>query len=86
MPVGNTRPETTGTGETHHHHAALHGDDDTATRTYRHGDDLRRVHWKSTARTGQLMVRREEQPHHRHAGEVAIRIAYPDQLRSGIDR
>ena len=25
-------------------------------------DDLRRVHWRSTARVGELMVRREEQP------------------------
>ena len=32
-------------------------------RGYRHGDDLRRVHWRSTARYGELMVRREEQPH-----------------------
>ncbi len=31
-------------------------------RGYRRGDDLRRVHWRSTARYGELMVRREEQP------------------------
>jgi uncharacterized protein (DUF58 family) len=42
--------------------AAMAGDDDAAPRAYRHGDDLRRVHWRSTARTGDLMVRREETP------------------------
>jgi hypothetical protein len=31
-------------------------------REYRLGDDLRRVHWRSTAHSGELMVRREEQP------------------------
>jgi uncharacterized protein (DUF58 family) len=36
------------------------GEDDAAPRPYRDGDGLRRVHWRSTARYGQLMVRREE--------------------------
>lgn len=35
-------------------------DDDVATREYRHGDPLRRVHWPTTARRGELMVRQEE--------------------------
>jgi uncharacterized protein (DUF58 family) len=36
--------------------------EDTTVREYRRGDDLRRVHWRSTARAGMLMVRGEEQP------------------------
>ena len=36
------------------------GEDDAAPRTYHDGDSLHRVHWKSTARYGRLMVRREE--------------------------
>lgn len=39
-----------------------HGADDGSVRQYRHGDDLRRVHWRSTAHRDELMVRAEEQP------------------------
>ncbi|WP_007519226.1 MULTISPECIES: DUF58 domain-containing protein [Pseudofrankia] len=42
--------------------SALHGEDEVTTRPYRSGDDLRRVHWRTTARVGELMVRREEKP------------------------
>lgn len=37
------------------------GQDDVLLRDYRMGDDVRRVHWRSTAKFGELMVRREEQ-------------------------
>lgn len=36
------------------------GDDFFALRPYAPGDDLRRVHWPSTARLGELLVRQEE--------------------------
>jgi uncharacterized protein (DUF58 family) len=39
-----------------------HGEDDAIVREYRQGDDLRRVHWRSTARRDELMVRVEERP------------------------
>jgi uncharacterized protein (DUF58 family) len=38
------------------------GSDDVGTRPYRPGDEVRRVHWRTTARIGELSVRREEQP------------------------
>ncbi len=37
------------------------GSPDVTIREYRLGDDLRRIHWPSSARVDQLMVRREEQ-------------------------
>jgi uncharacterized protein (DUF58 family) len=37
-----------------------HGSDFYAVRDYRTGDDLRRVHWPSTARHDELMIRQEE--------------------------
>jgi uncharacterized protein (DUF58 family) len=56
-----------GNGEGRTRIAAAAGDDDVGTRPYRDGDELRRVHWRSTARYGELMVRREEQQLRNHA-------------------
>ncbi|MGW5677151.1 DUF58 domain-containing protein [Streptomyces sp. NPDC003860] len=62
LPPVQLAGESAGYGEGHRRSLALAGDDDIIPRAYRYGDDLRRVHWRSTARFGELMVRREEQP------------------------
>ncbi len=59
---GPTGGQWGGTGEALQGMAAASGEHDVAIREYRQGDDLRRVHWRSTARRGELMVRRDEQP------------------------
>jgi len=38
------------------------GETDVIVRHYRQGDDLRKVHWRSTARRDEIMVRVEERP------------------------
>jgi uncharacterized protein (DUF58 family) len=62
LPPVRLAGEASGYGESRTRALALAGDDDVIPRGYRHGDDLRRVHWRSTAKYGELMVRREEQP------------------------
>lgn len=59
--------------------AATFEADDVTTRTYRHGDEIRRVHWPATARRGQLIVRQEERPTRRRA--VLIFDDRPGRLR-----
>lgn len=66
------------------------GMDFRGLREYEMGDDLRRVHWRSTARTGELMLRQDEMPwetrstilldtrpaaHHAESFERAVEIA-----------
>ena len=62
LPAVALSGEWGGAGHSTSRSVATHGDDDVATREYRHGDDLRRIHWRTTARRGELTVRREEQP------------------------
>ncbi|MER0245051.1 DUF58 domain-containing protein [Streptomyces sp. HSW2009] len=62
LPAVRLSGEAAGYGDGRYRSLALAGEDDVIPRGYRHGDDLRRVHWRSTARHGELMVRREEQP------------------------
>jgi uncharacterized protein (DUF58 family) len=63
MPLSRTVISRTwaGEGEGRARLTAAAGEDDVVPREYRDGDELRRVHWRSTARYGELMVRREEQ-------------------------
>ncbi|SDQ53869.1 DUF58 domain-containing protein [Quadrisphaera sp. DSM 44207] len=60
-------PGWAGAGEAARRALVSAGDRDVTTREYRSGDDLRRVHWRSSARRGELMVRQDEQPRSRRA-------------------
>ena len=68
-PLSSNRQPSSGVGSEGEqaHLIALHGEDDVTIREYRDGDDLRRIHWPATARTGDLMVRQEDRPAQRRA-------------------
>lgn len=67
-PLPSTGPigSWTGAGDNRPQPYTVGSAADSTVREYRQGDDLRRVHWPSTARTGELMVRGEEQPWQSH--------------------
>ena len=61
LPRARLGTSWVGEGEGRPRASSAAGEDDVVPRAYRDGDELRRVHWRSTARYGELMVRREEQ-------------------------
>lgn len=74
-----------------HQQRSSPNEDELMTREYRAGDPLRRVHWKASARHGELMVRQEEQRSHarahlildtRHGGYRDVQRATPTEPAS----
>ncbi|HET7489079.1 MAG TPA: DUF58 domain-containing protein [Acidimicrobiales bacterium] len=61
-PLPLTRGNDPHAGADHPTALASAGEDFYALREYELGDDLRRVHWKATARLGELMIRQDEMP------------------------
>ncbi len=53
-------PTGMGTGLSRARHLSRAGEDFYTMRPYQEGDDLRRIHWPSVARTGQLMIRQDQ--------------------------
>jgi uncharacterized protein (DUF58 family) len=77
VPVPHTSGDDPHAGADHPSALGRTGEDFYALRPYVVGDDLRRVHWKSTARRDELMVRQDELP---WQGRVTVLL---DVRRSG---
>jgi uncharacterized protein (DUF58 family) len=81
LPVGPVPAPTSDTGA-RSARSRSRSDDDVVTREYRQGDALRRVHWRVTARQGELMVRQDE-PQAGPRSRLVIdtqRTGYPDAV------
>ncbi|MEN3314995.1 MAG: hypothetical protein V7605_1229, partial [Acidimicrobiaceae bacterium] len=75
-PAGHTRGDDPTSGVPRPASVGPNGEDLYGLRPYEMGDDLRRVHWPSTARTGELVVRQLELPWQGRA-TVLLDIRHP---------
>jgi uncharacterized protein (DUF58 family) len=62
LPMPTAQGHDPHSGAQHPRALLGHGEDFYALRPYEVGDDLRRVHWASTARVDDLMIRQDEMP------------------------
>ena len=60
LTPGGPPADRAGSGPSAVYRLAPAGDEFYAVREYESGDDLRKIHWHSVARTGQLMIRQDE--------------------------
>ena len=60
LGTGSPPADRAGKGPSAVYRLAPAGDEFYAVREYESGDDLRKIHWPSVARTGQLMIRQDE--------------------------
>ena len=76
-PLGGLKSATGAgqTGDARPQKIGLIGADDVLVREYRPGDDVRRIHWRTTAHRNELMVRREEQ-----AWDPAVALVLDNRL------
>ena len=61
LPTVRLAGEHAGSGDSRARSVAVHGEDDVATREYRHGDSQRRIDWKATSRRQTLISREYEE-------------------------
>ncbi|TMM10760.1 MAG: DUF58 domain-containing protein [Actinobacteria bacterium] len=74
-------------GADHRSFLSRTGEDFYALRAYQVGDDLRRVHWPSTARLDDLMIRQEEMPWQGRASvllDLRKSVYTPDSLEVAV--
>lgn len=67
LPEALGAPQRRGSADGARHRLLNLGDEFHTLREYVEGDDLRRVHWPSTARRGKVMIRQHELPWHAEA-------------------
>jgi uncharacterized protein (DUF58 family) len=60
LEITPSAPPTGSAGESSTRQLFRSGDEFYTMRSYEIGDDLRRIHWPSTARSGELMIRQDE--------------------------
>ncbi len=83
VPVPRPKPRSTAAGDAIAHRLGRRGEF-FGLREHRTGDDRRDVHWRSSARSGRLLVREYEDEHARRVA-IGVDNALPLEVREAAD-